>query len=185
MTDAELVIIARKVVAAYFGRRRGLAAVLDRRGYGREWFLWPAYARARACPSCPGRAARFGVADEVRAVLGRTGVRAVGAGRTGWPGWAGLAAPPDRPSTLEVWAGERPTRAGWPWRTRIAVYLWAVEGLSIREVAVALGVSYAWARRILAGVYPGPLPRPAGIPPAAVLWRKREWWAKAKRPEGG
>lgn len=39
-----------------------------------------------------------------------------------------------------AWADTRGDRAGWPWRTRVALYLIAVEGWSAGEVAAAFGV---------------------------------------------
>jgi hypothetical protein len=95
-------------------------------------------------------------------------------------GWAAVApARESRPTPLAVWCEERHRRWGWSWRSRVAVYLHAVEGLPVYEVAGLLGLSAeamekhlndrlpAWRRR--AGVYPGRWPdRYSGA--AAVDW---------------
>lgn len=50
---------------------------------------------------------------------------------------------PDDPraAMLREWADAKPQRAGWGLRARVVVYLYAVEGLTMKEVGDALGFS--------------------------------------------
>lgn len=174
-TEAELLALARRGVARYFGGRRRLSADLARRGYAAEWFLWPAYRRAKAAP--PGYevwAAARGCADEARLILGRGGQSRFEAGLyVGDPDPTGFGyVAPDRwhpparaarPTPLQSWCHYAPVRARcrWSWRDRLLVYLVCVEGWLHREAGAALGVSGSLVTLVVGGV--GPRLTPYGI----------------------
>lgn len=115
--------------------------------------------------------AYLGVVDGVRQDTGhRRRDRAERAAVVPLRGAAGvLAARESRPTPLAVWCEERPARWGWSWRSRVAVYLIAVEGLSLADAAALMGLSEqalsthlndrlpAWRRRPKPGRH-GPAP---------------------------
>lgn len=81
--------------------------------------------------------------------------------RDGWTiehcavwGTAEPAAPVSRPAPAALWADARPQRAGWTWRQRVMVYLMAVEGWALADVARCWGVSNNAVSKGLAPVLP-------------------------------
>lgn len=156
------------VEAAEAGARR-----FARRRRGRDWreHLSDAWLGVYADAAPHPRGAYLGCVDGERAWTGwKRRDRALRAAAVGLGAWAeGAPARESRPTPLAVWCEERPARWGWSWRSRVAVYLIAVEGLSLADAAALMGLSEqalsthlndrlpAWRRRPKPGRH-GPAP---------------------------
>lgn len=165
------------VEAAEAGARR-----FARRRRGRDWreHLSDAWLGVYADAAPHPRGAYLGCVDGERARTGwKRRDRAGRAAAVGLGAWAdAVPAREARPTPLAVWCEERPARRGWSWRSRVAVYLMCVEGLTAGEAAGLLGLSGRALHAHLNGRLPAWRRRPDVDPPrwpdrysgAAVDW---------------
>lgn len=157
-TEDEAVVIARKAAKWWVGRYGGRYDFRELLGAA-----WQGVATRRAKT---GQSAVAGIVDYLRTHGHRT--RYAGRDRVGVafsqvaPDALGaaewLAAPaedPDRPPPLRLWCETRAVRRRWPWQARVYLYLRAVEGMTLAEIARAVGRSKSRVSQSLTRGIPG------------------------------
>ena len=161
-TEGDAVAIARKAAKWWVGRYGGRFDFRELLGAA-----WQGVATRRAKT---GRSAVAGIVDYLRTHGHRT--RYAGRDRVGVafsqvdPGVLGaaewLAAPaedpaedPDRLPPLRLWCETRAVRRRWPWQARVYLYLRAVEGMTLAEIARAVGRSKSRVSQSLTRGIPG------------------------------